>query len=92
MDTRKLASHMRSHNAPARQDYPCDLCKRKFSTGGSVRAHKKNVHNAEKKCPLCDNNFSSETSLKHHIYTIHTTKATFGYNVYHYEKERNSSN
>ncbi|XP_034248697.1 PR domain zinc finger protein 15-like isoform X2 [Thrips palmi] len=53
--------------------YPCDICKKKFSSKSAVTAHLKAIHYGERPfiCHLCGHSFSSKGVLQEHL-TIHS--------------------
>lgn len=53
--------------------FPCDICKKKFSSKSAVTAHLKAIHYGERPfvCHLCGHSFSSKGVLQEHL-TIHS--------------------
>lgn len=58
--------HKRVHQQPAKM-YPCDVCKKEFSRGQTLRVHML-THTEERpfECDICQEQFKSETYLKAH--------------------------
>jgi len=71
----KYLSHLIRHELVHRREkfYKCDICEKKFSCLGSLKQHRKNIHNlkfqkdvSEIKCNICHKSFKYKSQLNLH--------------------------
>ena len=62
-----------------REYFACDDCDKTFSTGFSLRRHRRSVHLKEKpfQCTTCGLTFSLKPSLTRHVNDVHLGKRAF---------------